>query len=97
VSYVLHPEAALEHEEQVAYYEARSRGLGRRYHAAFRASLLRAGEAPHRCKVIQTPGIRRVSMRGFPFSIIFREMGGIIQVLAVAPHRKRPGYWSERL
>ena len=30
----LHPEAALEHEEQVAYYEARAVGLGRRYHAA---------------------------------------------------------------
>lgn len=29
MNYVLHPAAALEHEEQVAYYEARSPGLGR--------------------------------------------------------------------
>lgn len=40
MNYVLHPAAALEHEEQVAYYEARSPGLGRRYHAAFRSALL---------------------------------------------------------
>ena len=97
MNYVLHPAAALEHEEQVTYYEARSRGLGRRYHAAFRTSLLRVCEAPHRYKIIQTPGIRRISLRGFPFSIIFREVDGVVQVLAIAPHRRRPGYWARRL
>jgi hypothetical protein len=97
VNYALHPEAALEHEEQVAYYEQRSAGLGRRYHAAFRSVLLRVCEVPHRNKVVQAPNVRRVSIRGFPFSVIFREVNGVVQVLAVAPHRKRPGYWAERL
>lgn len=97
MNYVLHPAAALEHEEQVVYYDARAEGLGRRYHASFRAALLRVCEAPHRYKVVQTPDIRRAFLRGFPFSIIFREAGDSIQVLAVAPHRKRPGYWSGRL
>jgi L-amino acid N-acyltransferase YncA len=97
VKYALHPEAALEHEEQVAYYEARAAGLGRRYHAAFRSALLRVCEAPHRFRIAQASGIRRVSLRGFPFSVIFREAGGAVQVLAVAPHRKRPGYWTNRI
>lgn len=34
MKYALHPEAALEHEEQITYYEERRRGLGARYHAA---------------------------------------------------------------
>lgn len=95
--YELHPEAALEHEEQVAYYEARAAGLGRRYHAAFRSAALRVCEAPHRYKVVRPPDIRRISLSGFPFSIIFRELVGIVQVLAVAHHRKRPRYWTGRL
>jgi hypothetical protein len=97
VNYALHPEAALEHEEQVAYYEARAGGLGRRYHAAFRSALLRVCEAPQRFRTIQAPGIRRVSLRGFPFSVIFREVEGAVQVLAIAPHRKRPGFWTSRI
>ena len=48
MKYALHPEAALEHEDQVAYYEARSAGLGRRYHAAFLSTLLRICDAPYR-------------------------------------------------
>lgn len=70
MSYVLHPDAALEHEEQVAYYDARANGLGQRYHAAFRGALLTSCEAPSRYKVIQSPDIRRLPLRGFPFSAI---------------------------
>ena len=97
MNYILHPEAALEHERQVAYYEKRSPGLGRRYHAAFRAALLQVCEAPRRYKVLQAPGIRCTFLRGFPFSLLYREVTGVVHVLAIAPHRKRPGYWAERL
>jgi plasmid stabilization system protein ParE len=96
VNYEIHPTAALEHEEQIAYYEARSPGLGRRYHAAFRSALLQICDAPHRYKVIQAPGIRLIYLRGFPFSLIYRVVD-VVHVLAVAPYRKRPGYWAERL
>ena len=92
----LHPEAALEHEDQVAYYEAQSPGLGQRYHAAFLSTVRRICDAPHRFKAIGTGGIRRVSMRAFPFAVIFREIEGVVQILAIAPHRKRPGYWASR-
>lgn len=96
MNYVLHPAAALEHEEQVAYYEARSSGLGLRYHAAFRCALLHVCDAPRRYKVVQAPGIRIVSLHGFPFSLVYREVRGRVVVLAVAPHRRPPGYWAGR-
>jgi hypothetical protein len=43
VNYRLHPDAALEHEEQIAYYEERRDGLGRRYHLAMLRAIERAG------------------------------------------------------
>jgi hypothetical protein len=97
VNYAIHPAAALEHEEQVAYYEARVPGLGQRYHAAFHSALSRVCDAPDRYKIIQAPGIRLLHFHGFPFSLIYRTAGDIVHVLAVAPHRKRPGYWAQRL
>lgn len=36
-------------------------------------------------------------VRGFPFSIVYRPSTQELLVVAVAPHRKRPGYWIERV
>jgi hypothetical protein len=74
VNYRLHPEAALEHEEQVAYYEERRRGLGQRYHAAMLRAVGKACRAPHIFRVVRAPDLRRVSLLGFPLAIIFREV-----------------------
>jgi hypothetical protein len=74
VNYRLHPEAALEHEEQVAYYEERRRGLGQRYHAAMLRAVGKACRAPHIFRVVGAPDLRRVSLLGFPLAIIFREV-----------------------
>ena len=95
--YELHPEAALEHEQQVAYYQERQVGLGQRYHLAFLSALGRACALPHRFRVIRQPEIRGVSLSGFPFRVIFRPVGDVVHVLAVAHHRKRPEYWAGRL
>ena len=40
--YALHPEAALEHLEQIAYYEDKSPGLGMRYHRSFKSAVAKA-------------------------------------------------------
>jgi toxin ParE1/3/4 len=96
VSYWLHPEAAEEHKKQVAYYEEAQAGLGRRYHDAFLAAVSTAVDAPHRFAVVHAPDIRRTHFKVFHFDIIYREINGSIQVLAVAHHRRQPGYWSSR-
>jgi toxin ParE1/3/4 len=97
VNYLLHPEAAAEHRRQVAYYEDKQRGLGRRYHAELRAVLAAACEAPQRYRVVYPPDIRRVGFNVFKFDLIYREVDGVVQVLAVAHHRRQPGYWLGRL
>ncbi len=97
MSYTLHPQAALEHEQQVAYYQQRQVGLGQRYHEAFKTAALQAADTPKRFKLIRPPEIRTLDLAGFPLRIIYREAGSQIQILAVAHHRRRPQYWAGRV
>ena len=41
--------------------------------------------------------VRRARMRRPPFTILYREVGGRVEILAVAHHRRRPAYWLIRL
>lgn len=97
MSYRLHSEASAEHKRQIAYYEEKQAGLGRRYHAELQAALALALEAPHRYRIIQEPSIRRIGFRVFRFDLIYREVGGVVEVLAIASQRREPYYWASRL
>jgi hypothetical protein len=63
----MHPDAALEHEEQVTYFEERRDGLGARYHSATMLAITSACQTPLRFRVVRPPDIRKVSLRGFPY------------------------------
>lgn len=39
---------------------------------------------------------RRYVLRRFPYSIIYQATADEIQILAVAHHRRKPGYWTKR-
>jgi toxin ParE1/3/4 len=96
VTYRLHPEAALEHERQVSYYEEQGAGLGRRYHEATVQAIGKAVAAPQRFRISRPPNIRKISLQGFKFWVIYREISGRIQVLAIAHYRRHPDYWAPR-
>ena len=95
--YWLHPAAAEEHKKQVAHYEEIQVGLGRRYNVEFRHTLEWVCTSPARLRIVVAPDIRRAMFKVFHFDLIYREVDGLVQVLAVAHHRRRPGYWTERL
>jgi plasmid stabilization system protein ParE len=71
--------------------------LGARYLAEVEGALVRVSESPQQYAVERPAGLRRAVLHQFPFTLIFREVGGTVQVLAVAHHRRRPGYWGTRL
>lgn len=96
VSYFFHPEASDEHLAQVAYYENQLAGLGRRYIAAFSDAMAHVCNDPVRFPIDAETGIRRLRIRDFPFTVFFRDNAGTIEVLAVAPHKRQPGYWLDR-
>jgi toxin ParE1/3/4 len=97
VKYFLHPNAEAEHLAEVAFYESRRKGLGARYLASFSAAMERVCRDPKQFRVECEPDLRRIALRGFPFTIIYRDVDGRIQVLAVAHHRRPPGYWMPRV
>ncbi|SRR6266581_6763889 len=39
---------------------------------------------------------RRFPLRRFPYSIIYYVMGEELRVIALAHHRRKPGYWTGR-
>ena len=39
---------------------------------------------------------RRYSLRRFPYSLIYQITAEEIRIIAVAHHRRRPGYWAKR-
>ena len=92
-----HEAAETEHLEAVAFYESRQAGLGGDYLREFEGALSRIGEAPHRFRIERAPNVRRLSLVRFPLKIIFRELEGSVQILAVAHKRRRAGYWAGRL
>jgi toxin ParE1/3/4 len=97
MSYFFNPKARIEHLEHVAYYESRQEGLGRRYLSAFTLTMTKICAAPHRHKIVFPPDIRRYRIAGFPYNILYRQKGTDIEVLVVAPHRRRPDYWVDRV
>ena len=97
MTYFFNEAARIEHLEHVAYYEEQRRGLGARYLAAFEAAMVKVCENQERYRVELALGIRRYRVPGFPYNILFRLSGTDIEVLVVAPHRRRPGYWLGRL
>ena len=92
-----HPAAEVEHLDHVAYYESRQAGLGQGYLSEFEKVMAAIDEGPHHFPLIVTSRLRRAHLRRFPITILFRESGGQMQVLAVAHKRRRPGYWVTRL
>ena len=96
MTFWFHPEAEAEHLETVVYYETRQPGLGAHYLASFEQVLDHLRANPRRYPIVREPDIRRARMPRFPLSIIYREAGERIEILAVAHHRRRPAYWIDR-
>lgn len=95
MSYSFHPGAEQEHLHIITYYEEKSRGLGDSYLTEFETTMAYICRAPHRHKMI-VKGIRQLSMKRFPFYILYRTVDAAVQVLAIAHKRQRPQYWIER-
>jgi plasmid stabilization system protein ParE len=93
------PEAAVELREARAWYAAREKDLGQQFVAAVDAAVKRIAMRPHAFPALPRPTtVRRAQLRRFPFVVLFRILGHeMIEVLAVAHARRRPGYWRSRV
>ena len=97
----LHPEAEDEIFHEAAYYEAARVGLGDDFLEHVQRWFDVVLENPHVWpQYVELPGldspIRRVVLDRFPHSIVYQAFPERVQVLAVAPAKRRPFYWLNR-
>ncbi len=79
MSYFFHPAAEAEHLESIAYFESKRPGLGSSYLAEFEKIMGAVSEAPRRYPIDMQPDVRRIRMKRFPFTVLYREKTGSIQ------------------
>lgn len=91
-----HPEAEAEMFAAARFYQEQANGLGVRFLESVQAVLRHVFNFPKSARVVQGRSIRASVARTFPYSVVYCERGDEIVVLAVAHHRRRPGYWKTR-
>ncbi|MBE0548758.1 MAG: type II toxin-antitoxin system RelE/ParE family toxin [Rubrivivax sp.] len=89
-------EAREEFLHEVAYFTTVSPRLGRRFDESVQKAEALAAEFPDAGFPYKF-GTRRVFPGKFKFSIVYVVREDEVVVLAVAPFRRKPGYWRSRL
>jgi len=90
-----HPDARDEVVETAVYYDGQAPGLGEEFIGEVEqvVALIAKNPAVGGTYLGET---RRVLVRRFPYSVVYRSAPGEIRVLAVAHQHRRPGYWRGR-
>lgn len=92
---IFHPVASEEIVETAAYYEGEVPGLGESFIAEVERVVEVLCDQPN---IGQRVGeeLRRIVLARFPYSLIYSVESELVWVVAVAHHRRRPGYWQQR-
>ena len=93
---IIRPEATEEAAEAVGWYEKRERGLGRGFLRAFRAATDGLRRNPFLYQIV-VAGIRRISLRRFPYSVFYEILDGDVVVIACFHESRDPREWQERI
>jgi plasmid stabilization system protein ParE len=92
----LHPQAIAEAHAAAKWYRERSTSAADAFVSELDRAMEKIAEAPEMPQRY-AGGTRRFLLRHFPYSVIYREKSGRIEIVAVAHGRRKPGYWKSRL
>lgn len=96
IPYEYHPDAATELEEAVDFYELSSSGLGSEIADQVDWGVAQIRRHPASGEALSAT-LRRKVLLGFPYTLIYSREPDLIFIIAVAHHKRRPGYWRKRL
>lgn len=88
-------EARVELLHETAYYESRRKGTGKKFRESVNESFTLISNFP-RGGAPGPAGTRRTKVKGFPFTVVYRDTALEIIVFAIAPDQQQPGYWLPR-
>ena len=93
----IHPEAEAELANAALWYESKRAGLGADFVAEIDEALEQIAEAPMNFPTWrEARPFRRLVVRRFPYLVFFTVSDDVIQILAFAHAKRRPGYWKDR-
>jgi plasmid stabilization system protein ParE len=91
------PEAEEELAQAARWYEERRPGLGIELVVTVDLALQQIREAPDAYPLWQADRpYRKLVMRRFPYVVMFTVHDDVVEVLAIAHAKRRPGYWADR-
>jgi len=95
MSFSFHPEAEIEFNNAINYYEGVELGLG--YDSAIEAysTIKRTVSLPKAWSIIDGD-IRRSLVKRFPYGILYSEENNGIHIVAVMHLHRFPDYWKHR-
>ena len=88
--------AEAELEEAIAYFNQQHDGLGDRFQREVEHTVALIVEYPEVGRSLSNR-VRKFRVRKFKYNVIYAFDEDGVAIVAVAHHRKRPGYWRERL
>lgn len=88
--------AEAEIDETIAYFDEQREGLGDRFEQDLSDTVGMLTEYPLTGKSLSKL-VRKFPLHTFRYNVIYVLDGDEIVIVAVAHHRRRPGYWRGRL
>lgn len=96
MSFHFHPDAEVELNQAIDYYESIDPGLGFDFATEIHAAIKRAEQYPEAWALLDEE-VRRSLAHRFPYGVLYScEEGGLIYVIAVMHLHRDPGYWKKR-
>lgn len=91
-----HEAAEAELVEAARYYETRVEGLGTALLLDVEHTVEQVRATPKAFALVGIE-VRHKRLRRFPYSLMYVIEPDRIRIVAIAHHRRRPGYWLDRL
>ena len=82
--------------ESARFYEERVEGLCGDFLAAVEETTRRIAQFPEAAP-IESFGVRKRLVFGFPFTLLYERQEDVIFIAAVMHQHRKPGYWKDRL
>ena len=96
--YRFHREARAEYRASLGWYAARSLDAADGFAEAIAQGIRGIRELPQAWPMWPgRPDVRTRVVRRYPYSIVYIVRGPNVVIIAVAHHRRRPGYWMDRV
>ncbi len=89
---IIQREAAVELEEDMAWYEKRQSGLGLDLQSEVEKTIIRLRQDPSLGMRFRNTPFQFIRVKRFPYVVYFREFDDVIWVIAIAHGRRKPGY-----